>query len=150
MEGLHPLSFTHFFWIWPIQTRGTASVHRRCNIPDYKSVDSAWEQCISQVIWSSSVLELLSKSRLHLQLYLVRSAIRLSEFWFETFRSKLFWLFMLFLTVNPLIFALIWSIYNLIFRSPLCFGSIQGTAHALLVISSATVWTLLALRDVTT
>ena len=34
MEGLHPLSFTHLFWIWTIQTRGTTFVHKRCNIPD--------------------------------------------------------------------------------------------------------------------
>ena len=34
-EGLHLLSFTHLFWIWTIQTRGTTFVLRRWNIPAY-------------------------------------------------------------------------------------------------------------------
>ena len=38
-EGLHPFSFTHLFWIWTIQTRGTTFVRRRCNIPDWKLED---------------------------------------------------------------------------------------------------------------
>ena len=143
-EGLHHLSFTHLFWIWTIQTTGTPSIHRRCNIPDKKSGDSTGEQCKYQLIWSSSVLELLSKSRLHLQLSSVRYAIWLSEFWFETFISRLFWLFMLFFTLNLSFFTLMWYFSNLIYHSPLCFGYIQGTALMLLARSGATTWNLLA------
>ena len=36
----------------------------------------------------------------------------------DLFRSELFQLFMLFFTINPSIFSLIWSISNLIFHSP--------------------------------
>ena len=36
----------------------------------------------------------------------------------DLFRSEVFLLFMLFFTVNPSVFSLIWSISNLIFRSP--------------------------------
>ena len=90
--GLHRLSFTHLFWIWTIQTKGTTYVCRRCNIPDYKYDDSAGEQCKSQLIWSPSVLELLFEFRLHLQLSSVIFSIWLSEFWFETFRSIQIWI----------------------------------------------------------
>ena len=76
---------------------------------------------IYQLIWYSLVLGLLSESKLHLQLSSVRSAIWLSEFWFETFRSIQIWtistLYALFY-VNSSIFALIGSISNLISRSP--------------------------------
>ena len=40
------------------------------------------------------IFELLSESRLHLQVSLVRSAIWLSEFWFETFSSVKIWTFL--------------------------------------------------------
>ena len=76
---------------------------------------------------------------------LVNFGLKLSDL----FRFELFQLYMLFFTVNPSIFSLIWSISNLIFRSPLCFGSIKGTAHALLAISDATAWNLLAARGAT-
>ena len=65
------------------------------------------------------------------------------------FRYELFQLFMLFLTINPSIFALILSFSDLICHSPLCFGSIQGTALMLLARSGATAWTLLAARGAT-
>ena len=58
-EGLHPLSFTHLFWIWTIQTRGTSSVHRRWNIPTYKSGDLAGEWIyvsVDLIFFSSSTL----------------------------------------------------------------------------------------------
>ena len=57
---------------------------------------------------------------------------------------------MLFFTINPSIFVLIWSISNLIFCSPLCFGYIQGTALMMLARRGATTWTLLAVHDATT
>ena len=51
---------------------------------------------IYQLLWSSSILELLSESRLHLQFSLVRFAIWLSEFWFETFGSVHIWIILTF------------------------------------------------------
>ena len=64
-------------------------------------------------------------------------------------RSKLFRPFMLFFILNPSFFSLIWSISNLIFHSPLCFGYIHGTALMLLARSGATTWTLLAIGSAT-
>ena len=53
-------------------------------------------------------------------------------------RSELFLPFMLSFTLNLSVFTLIWSFSELIYRSPLCFGFIQGSAHALLVMRGAT------------
>ena len=56
-------------------------------------------------------------------------------------RSKLFWPFMLFFILNLSVFTLIWSFSDLICRSPLCFGFIQGIALMHLARSGATAWT---------
>ena len=83
--------------------------------------------------------------QLDLPFDLVNFGLKLSDL----FRSELFWLFMLFFTINPSIFSLIWSFSDLIFRSPLCFGFIQGTTHVLLARSGATTWVKLEIHGAT-
>ena len=74
-----------------------------------------------QLIWSSSVLQLLSKSRLLLQLSSVRSAIWLNEFGFETAGTVQIWIistfYALFFILNLLAFTPMRSFSDLIYRS---------------------------------
>ena len=65
--------FIHLFWIWTIQTRGTASVHKRCDIPHKKFGDSTREEL--QQIGSSLAFKHLSESKLQLLIISVRSTI---------------------------------------------------------------------------
>ena len=97
-----------------------------------------------QLIWSSSVLQLLSESRLHLELSLVRSTIWLSELWFETSRSVYIGII---LTSYALFYSQSISFYpDLVFfrlylSFSLCFEFLQGTELMQLARSGATAWT---------
>ena len=111
-EGLHPLSFTHLFWIWTIQTRGIDSVHRGCNIPDYKYGESIGEQnkisvdLIFLSPWTPVRIQDPVSNSLQSDLPsdLVKFGLKLSDL----FRSELFRPYMLFFTVNSSVFTLIW------------------------------------------
>ena len=104
------------------------------------------------LFWSSSVLQLLSESRLLLQLSSVRSTIWLSPFKFETSRSIQIWAISIFMLCFHTQFSSVYLYLVFFWLDPsfsLCFGNLQGTTPTLCTRRGATAWAEWAVHGAT-